>query len=100
MTTSAPAIELTRVTKVYRRYGSRQFATLKSALTHRSILTELKPSETFTALSDFSLRVPAGSTFGLVGRNGSGKSTALKLVAGILKPTSGYNVSVRGPSQL
>jgi len=95
MTTSTPAIELTKVTKVYRRYGSRQFATLKSALTHRSILTELKPSETFTALSDFSLRVPVGSTFGLVGRNGSGKSTALKLVAGITKPTSG-TVTVRG----
>jgi ABC-type polysaccharide/polyol phosphate transport system ATPase subunit len=95
MTTSTPAIELTKVTKVYRRYGSRQFATLKSALTHRSILSELKPNETFTALSDFSLRVPVGSTFGLVGRNGSGKSTALKLVAGITKPTSG-TVTVRG----
>ena len=93
--TTSPAIELTKVTKVYRRYGSRQFATLKSALTHRSILSELKPNETFTALSDFSLRVPVGSTFGLVGRNGSGKSTALKLVAGITKPTSG-TVTVRG----
>jgi ABC-type polysaccharide/polyol phosphate transport system ATPase subunit len=90
-----PAIELANVTKVYRRYGRRHFATLKSALTNRSILEELKPSETFTALSDFSLRVPVGSTFGLVGRNGSGKSTALKLVAGITKPTTG-TVAVRG----
>ena len=83
------------VTKIYRRYGSRQFATLKSALTHRSLLEELKPNETFTALSDVSLRVPVGCTFGLVGRNGSGKSTALKLVAGITKPTTG-TVTVRG----
>jgi hypothetical protein len=52
---SAPAIELNRVSKVYRRYGRRHFATLKSALTNRSILDELKPSETFTALSDLSL---------------------------------------------
>ena len=95
MTASRPAIELTNVTKVYQRYGSRQFATLKSALTHRSILKELKPNEKFTALSDLSLRVPVGSTFGLVGRNGSGKSTALKLVAGITKPTTG-TVTVRG----
>jgi len=89
------AIELNNVTKVYRRYGRRHFATLKSALTNRSILDELKPSEAFTALSGFSLRIPEGCTFGLVGRNGSGKSTALKLVAGITKPTTG-TVSVRG----
>jgi lipopolysaccharide transport system ATP-binding protein len=95
MSDNSPAIELTNVTKIYRRYGSRQFATLKSALTRRGLLSGLKPNETFTALSDFSLRVPVGCTFGLVGRNGSGKSTALKLVAGITKPTTG-TVSVRG----
>jgi ABC-type polysaccharide/polyol phosphate transport system ATPase subunit len=94
-TRPAPAIELHNVTKVYRRYGSRHFATLKSALMQRSILTELQPHETFAALSDLSIRVPAGSTFGLIGRNGSGKSTALKLVAGITKPTIGA-VAVKG----
>ena len=94
-TRSAPAIELNAVTKVYRRYGSRHFATLKSALMQRSILSELQPHETFAALSDLSLRVPTGSTFGLIGRNGSGKSTALKLVAGITKPTMG-TVAVEG----
>jgi ABC-type polysaccharide/polyol phosphate transport system ATPase subunit len=90
-----PAIELAGVTKVYRRYGGRQFATLKSALLQRSILRDLRPADTFPALQDVSFVVPAGSTFGVVGRNGSGKSTALKLVAGITKPTSG-RVSVRG----
>jgi ABC-type polysaccharide/polyol phosphate transport system ATPase subunit len=90
-----PAIELQHVTKVYRRYGSRQFATLKSAFLKRSILRDLKPSETFCALNDVSLQVPKGSTFGVIGRNGSGKSTALKLVAGITKPTSG-TVTVSG----
>jgi ABC-type polysaccharide/polyol phosphate transport system ATPase subunit len=85
----APAIELTNVTKVYRKYSGKQFATLKSALLQRSILRELRPSETFTALTNVSLTVPRGSTYGVIGRNGSGKSTALKLVAGITKPTSG-----------
>ena len=89
------AIELVNVSKVYRRYGGRQFATLKSALLQRSLLSELRPSEIFPALQDVSFSVPKGSTYGVVGRNGSGKSTALKLVAGITKPTSGA-VSVDG----
>src|SRR5256714_9266291 len=84
-----PAITLPNVTKISRRYGGKQFAPLKSALLQRSILRELQPSETFPALTDVSLTVSKGSTYGVIGRNGSGKSTALKLVAGITKPTSG-----------
>jgi ABC-type polysaccharide/polyol phosphate transport system ATPase subunit len=84
-----PAIELTHVSKIYRRYGGRQFSTLKSALFQRSILRDLRPSETFPALTDVSFTVSKGSTYGVIGRNGSGKSTALKVVAGITKPTSG-----------
>ncbi len=83
------AIELVNVSKVYRRYGRRQFATLKSALLQRSLLRDLRPSETFQALKDVSFTVSKGSTYGVIGRNGSGKSTALKLVAGITKPTTG-----------
>jgi ABC-type polysaccharide/polyol phosphate transport system ATPase subunit len=83
------AIELRGVSKVYRRYSGHQFATLKSALLKRSILRDLRPSETFPALHDVSFSVAKGSTFGVIGRNGSGKSTALKLIAGITKPTSG-----------
>jgi ABC-type polysaccharide/polyol phosphate transport system ATPase subunit len=90
-----PAIELTNVSKIYRRYSGKQFATLKSALLQRSILRDLRPSETFPALTGVSLTVPKGSTYGVIGRNGSGKSTALKLVAGITKPTTG-RVNVAG----
>src|SRR6476660_5409289 len=89
------AIELTNVTKIYRRYSGRQFATLNSAQLQRSILRDLQPSETFPALTDVSFTVPRGSTYGVIGRNGSGKSTALKLVAGITKPTRG-TVNVAG----
>src|SRR3989441_1338652 len=89
------AIELVGVSKIYRRYGGRHFSTLKSALLQRSILRDLRPSEAFLALKDVSFTVRKGSTFGIIGRNGSGKSTALKLVAGITKPTSG-TVKVEG----
>jgi len=92
---TTPAITLTNVSKAYRRYSGKQFATLKSALLQRSILRDLQPSETFPALTDVSFTVPKGSTYGVIGKNGSGKSTALKLVAGITKPTSGA-VAVEG----
>jgi lipopolysaccharide transport system ATP-binding protein len=84
------AIEVSNVTKIYRRYGRRrQFATLKSALISGTMLRDLRPDETFAALQGVSFSVSRGSTYGVIGRNGSGKSTALKLVAGISKPTSG-----------
>ena len=90
------AIELTNVTKIYRRYARRkQFATLKSALLSGSLIHDLQPEETFPALKGVSFTVPAGRTYGIIGRNGSGKSTALKLVAGITKPTTG-TVKVEG----
>ena len=85
------AIEASNVSKIYRRYGrQRQFATLKSALLSRSLVKDLKPTETLSALRDVSFSVKAGSTFGVIARNGSGKSTLLKLVAGITKPTDGH----------
>ena len=90
------AIELTNVTKIYRKYARRkQFATLKSALLSGSLIQDLQPDETFPALQGVSFSVPAGRTYGIIGRNGSGKSTALKLVAGITKPTTG-TVKVEG----
>ena len=90
------AIEVRGVTKTYRRYGRRkQFGTLKSALLSGRGLRELRPDETLIALRDVSFDVAAGRTFGIVGRNGSGKSTMLKLIAGIGKPTMG-TVGVNG----
>lgn len=90
------AIEVSNVSKVYRRFSHRkQFATLKSAILSRSLLRELTPDQRFNALEDVSFTVDAGVTYGIVGRNGSGKSTMLKLVAGISRPTAG-TVHVNG----
>ncbi len=51
--------------------------------------------EEFTALDHVSFEVKKGETLGLVGRNGAGKSTMLKVISGILKPTEG-SVKVNG----
>ena len=84
------AIEL-NVTKIYRRYARReQFATLKSALLLGQPDRDLQARRNVPRrCKDVSFSVPKGCTFGIIGRNGSGKSTALKLVAGITKPTTG-----------
>jgi ABC-type polysaccharide/polyol phosphate transport system ATPase subunit len=84
------AIVAREVTKRYRRFAHRnQLKTLKSALLTGSVLSDLRPEETFTALEGVSFEVPKGSAFAVIGANGSGKSTLLKLVAGITKPSSG-----------
>lgn len=49
----------------------------------------------FTALSHVSFEVKKGETLGLIGHNGAGKSTMLKVISGILKPTEG-SVVTRG----
>lgn len=51
--------------------------------------------EEFYALKNVSLDVQKGDVYGLVGLNGSGKSTLLKVVAGVLKPSTG-KCTVRG----
>jgi lipopolysaccharide transport system ATP-binding protein len=47
------------------------------------------------ALKDVSFEVKEGETLGIIGRNGAGKTTILRLLAGVTKPTSG-SVSVKG----
>ncbi|HGI0674958.1 TPA: ATP-binding cassette domain-containing protein [Streptococcus pyogenes] len=44
----------------------------------------------FEAVKDLSFEVPKGQILGFIGANGAGKSTTIKMLTGILKPTSGY----------
>ncbi|HEY7409522.1 MAG TPA: ABC transporter ATP-binding protein [Vicinamibacteria bacterium] len=90
------AVTAQGVSKVYRRFlHKNQLKTLKSALVSRSLIRDLRPDQTFTALHDVSFEVPRGTTFGVIGENGSGKSTLLKLLAGITRPTTG-SIRVEG----
>lgn len=56
------------------------------------IMTLLKGNlkyEEFNALSNVSFNIKKGEVVGIIGRNGAGKSTMLKVISGILKPTEG-----------
>ena len=84
------AIRVEGLTKLYRRTmpGDR-LRTLKSAIVSGSLVQDLKKEEAIAALEGVDFTVGRGEAFGLIGGNGSGKSTLLKLVAGMLKPTTG-----------
>lgn len=58
---------------------------------------EPRRSEVFRALDDVSFEVHRGEVMGIVGSNGAGKSTILKVLAGVVRPTSG---TVERPREL
>ena len=80
------AIEINNVTMKFNMCSER-IDNLKEYLI--KFLKKQLSFEDFTALEDVSVEIKAGEVFGIVGLNGSVKSTLLKLVSGILKPTQG-----------
>ena len=84
------AITVTNVSKVYKLYD-KPVDRLKEALNpfHREY------HKKFYALNDLSFQVKKGETVGIIGTNGSGKSTILKIITGVLLPTTG-DVKVDG----
>jgi teichoic acid transport system ATP-binding protein len=84
------AIEVKNLTKSYKLYD-KPMDRLKDSLG----LTGKKRFKEHLALNNVSLSVKKGETVGIIGTNGSGKSTILKIITGVLSPTSG-EVNVDG----
>ena len=86
-----PVVVVDGVSKKYRLYRERNNS-VKIALLRGG---RAKLDKEFWALNDVSFEVMEGSTTGLIGENGSGKSTMLKCIARILRPDKG-SVTVTG----
>ncbi len=80
---SGPIVAVRSLTKVFRGYRREEglVAALKSLV--RRVATEL------VAVSDVTFAVEPGEMVGYIGANGAGKSTTIKMLTGILTPTSG-----------
>ncbi len=79
-------IEVEHVTMKF-RMSDEPLNSLKEVFT-TAVKGKLRFNE-FLALDDVSFVLEKGKTLGLIGKNGAGKSTTLKLISGILKPTKG-----------
>ncbi|GAA2900015.1 ABC transporter ATP-binding protein [Enterococcus pseudoavium] len=77
-------IEINHLTKKYDMY-KKPSDRLKEALS----LTRKTYHEVFYALNDVNIEVKKGEMIGFIGENGSGKSTILKIITGVLTPSAG-----------
>ena len=55
----------------------------------KELLFRTRKHRVFRALGPLDVQIPAGETVGIIGENGAGKSTFLKLAAGVIEPSEG-----------
>src|SRR2546423_8535908 len=95
---SEPVIELAGVGKMYKIFAGKR-ANLIDALGLGPLLPKgATQHQEFWALRGLSLQMKRGERVGVIGRNGAGKTTMLKLITGNLKPSEG-RIKVRGDVQ-
>lgn len=90
-------IDIVDVCKSFTRRSLRKsdYTTIKSALLQFFVPGSRSGPVYTHVLRDLRLRIPKGSSVGVIGRNGSGKSTLLKLISGIYRPDKGH-INVNG----
>lgn len=84
------AIKVEQVTKIYKLYDKH-----RDRLADALNLSKQKKFREHYALKGLDFTIKKGETVGIIGTNGSGKSTILKIITGVLNPTEG-NVEVKG----
>lgn len=84
LTPSDPAITVSHVSKVYKLFSRRRDRFLDAFGNGKK-----KHYTESYALNDVSFAIDRGQTVGIIGTNGSGKSTVLKIITGVLTPTEG-----------
>jgi lipopolysaccharide transport system ATP-binding protein len=91
-----PVIEFQNVSKRYLiGAGGRSLRNAITTLPQRILRRPSAPEPELWALQDVSLQIPPGQSVGFLGHNGAGKTTVLKLLSGITRPTHG-SIHVRG----
>lgn len=88
----SPVIEFNQVSKRFVLHKEQRKTVQERVI---GLVRPRPPGDVFWALRDVDFTVEEGQSLGLVGHNGAGKSTALKLITRILEPTSG-RVRTRG----
>lgn len=82
-------IEIKNLVKEYKMFNRKQDRLIET------IIPAIKRHKNFKAINDFNLTLKKGEVLGILGQNGAGKSTILKMITGVVAPTSG-EIKVNG----
>ena len=76
------SVKIEHLTKIYKKYKRPWYRVLNA-------FSSKVPYKEFYAVKDLSVTIPRGEAVGIIGKNGNGKSTLLKMITGVTKMTSG-----------